>query len=112
MKRISINIILIYHQGFGPRVLTPLAAVGRTALTVYLLQSAIYTTMFLGYGLGWDIRVGLPAILGLTVVIFLAEVAVCNVWLKTFRFGPTEWVWRSLTYLKPQPLLNRVPGGR
>jgi uncharacterized protein len=106
------GIILIHQTGLGGRALRPLSAVGRTALTVYLLQSVVYSTMFLGYGLGWDIRMGLPSILGITVVIYLAEVVVCNLWMKYFRFGPAEWVWRSLTYLKVQPLLNRGTQGR
>ena len=100
-------IALLYQTGFGRRALRPLAALGRTALTIYLLQSVIYCTIFLGYGLGWDIRMGLPVILGITLLIYVAEVVGCNVWLRYFRFGPAEWVWRSLAYLRVQPLLNR-----
>jgi uncharacterized protein len=99
-------IILIYKRGWGERVLRPLAAVGRTALTVYLLQSVIYCTAFLGYGLSWDIRMGVPSILGFAIAVYLAEVAAFNLWLKYFRFGPAEWLWRSLTYMRWQPFLT------
>jgi uncharacterized protein len=107
-------IILVYQTMVGRRLLRPLAALGRTALSVHLLQSVTYSSVFLGYGLGWDIRMGVPAIFGLAVAVYLSEVAVFNLWLKYFRFGPVEWLWRSLTYMSWQPLLlerseNTVP---
>ncbi len=86
---------------------TSLAAVGRTALTVYLSQSVVMTLLFFGYGLGWYGRVGpafgLPIVLGL----FVLQVAIARWWLARFRFGPVEWIWRSLTYGRPQPWWRR-----
>lgn len=80
------------------RYLLPFAAVGRTALTNYLLQSVICTLFFYHYTTGLFGRIG-PA-LGLvpTVVLFAAQVAASNWWLKRYRFGPMEWVWRGMTY--------------
>ena len=82
----------------------PFAAVGRTALTTYLMQSIICTLLFYSYGLGWFGRVG-PAI-GLipTFVVYAAQVWFANWWLARYQFGPVEWVWRSLTYGKRQPM--------
>lgn len=74
------------------------SAVGRTALTNYLLQTVICTTLFYGYGLGWYGRVApLPGFL-LSVVIYAAQVPL-SLWItRRFAFGPMEWLWRRLTY--------------
>ena len=80
-----------------------IANAGRMALTNYLLQIAALDVVFSGYGLHLgSVRpsVGLAAALGS----FAAEVAFSTVWLKYFRFGPAEWLWRSLTYARMQPM--------
>jgi uncharacterized protein len=81
-------------------VLLPFAAVGRTALTNYLMQSVICTLFFYHYTTGLYGRIG-PA-LGLvpTVVLYAAQVAISNWWLGRYRFGPMEWLWRGMTYGK------------
>jgi uncharacterized protein len=88
--------------------LAPLAAVGRTALSNYLLQSLICTTIFYGYGLGWFGRVGPAAGGALAIAIYALQVPLSVWWLRHFRFGPVEWLWRSLTYLRVQPMRIRV----
>lgn len=85
------------HPGRGLR--GPLAAVGRTTLSNYLLQSAI--------GIGIVARLGpihLPTGLLLTFVVFAAQLWASRRWLAQFRFGPLEWLWRSLAYGRPEPL--------
>jgi uncharacterized protein len=84
--------------------LRPLAAVGRTALSNYLLQTLVCTTLFYGYGLGLYGQVGPAAGIALTVVIFGLQVPLSNWWVRHFRFGPAEWLWRSLTYGRWQPM--------
>lgn len=84
--------------------LRPIAAAGRMALTNYLLQSLICTTIFYSYGLGLFGLVGRATGLGLAVVICATQVAFSVWWLKRFRFGPMEWLWRTLTYGKRQPM--------
>ena len=74
------------------------------ALSNYLLQSLVCTTIFYSYGLGLFGSVGRAAGLVLAVVIYLAQLAFTGWWLKHFRFGPMEWLWRSLTYGKCQPM--------
>lgn len=79
------------------------ANAGRMALTNYLLQIAGLDLLFSGYGLGLGrVRplVGLAAAFGC----FAAEVVFSTIWLKYFRFGPAEWLWRSLTYGRLQPM--------
>jgi uncharacterized protein len=74
------------------------------ALSNYLLQSLVCTTLFYSYGLGWYGSVGRAAGLVLVVIIYAAQIPLSVWWLKHFRFGPAEWVWRSLTYGKRQPM--------
>jgi uncharacterized protein len=105
-------IILLFHRPLGRRWLSPLAAMGRLALTVYIGQTLVYSTLFHGYGLGWGIEAGHLALLALAMAIYLTEVFVCNLWLRFFRYGPLEWLWRGLTYLRFPPLLARVADTR
>jgi uncharacterized protein len=83
-------------------------AVGRMALSNYLLQSIIGTLIFYSYGLGMFGRVGAAKLFLWTIVIFAAQVLLSWWWMSRFRFGPVEWLWRSLTYGKRQPFLRRA----
>jgi len=78
--------------------LCPLAAVGRTALTNYLLQTAICTTLYDSWGFGLYGRVGPLVGLAPTIIIYAAQVQVSAWWTSRFAFGPMEWLWRRLTY--------------
>ena len=84
-----------------------LAPVGRMALTNYLTQSVVWTLVFNGYGLGLFHRVGSAAALVMGVALYVAQVALSHGWLACFRFGPMEWVWRSMTYGQWQPMRRR-----
>ncbi len=101
------TIVLAAQTPRGRSALTPLAGVGRLALTVYLTQTLMFTTLFYGYGFGQAFRLGPAAVTAWAVVIFCVQLVACQWWLKRFRFGPVEWMWRSLTYLKWQPLRVR-----
>ena len=79
------------------------AAVGRTALTNYLLQSVICTLIFYSYGLGF-FGAGPAVLLPLTFLIFAALMYASPWWLARYRFGPVEWLWRRLTYKGPLPM--------
>ena len=80
------------------------AAIGRTALTNYLLQSIIGTLLFYNYGLGFFGEVGPAVLLPLTFVIFAVQMYASPWWLARYRFGPVEWLWRRLTYGGPLPM--------
>jgi uncharacterized protein len=81
----------------------PFAAVGRMAFTCYLMQSIICTTIFYGHGFGLfgSVERTGQALIVLAVWAFL--LIACPLWLRSFRFGPFEWLWRSMTYGKLQP---------
>ena len=102
---ISAILLLIQKQKWHKR-LSPLASVGRMALSNYLLQSVVCTLIFYGYGLGLYGRLGTAITLVLTFIIYRAQISLSNWWLYRNRFGPVEWLWRSLTYGKLQPLAS------
>jgi uncharacterized protein len=100
-------LVLAAQTRRGRAALAPLAAVGRLALTVYLTQTLLFTTLFHGYGFGQAFRLGPVAVTGWAVVFFAVQVVACQWWSRRFRFGPLEWLWRSVAYLEWQPL--RLP---
>ncbi len=90
------------------RFTRPFAAVGQTALTNYLLQTVICTTIFYGHGLGLFGAVDRVGQAGVMAGVCAVQLIVSPLWLRRFRFGPVEWLWRSLTYRARQPM-RRVP---
>jgi uncharacterized protein len=98
------SLALLAQSSTWERRLAPLANVGRMGLTNYLLQTVICTTLFYGYGFGLYGKVGIAAGILLTVVIFALQILFSAWWMKRYRFGPMEWLWRSLTYGKRQPM--------
>ena len=95
--------LLVRRERWKQR-LSPIGAVGRMALTNYLMQSVICTLIFYSYGLG--LYGACPPFWGLmlTFGIYLFQIALSVWWLGRFRFGPMEWLWRTLTYAEIQPL--------
>lgn len=87
--------------------LRPLCAVGRMALTNYLLQTIICTTLFYGHGFGLYGRVERTGQFGIVLAIWAFQLIMSPLWLHWFRFGPFEWLWRTLTYWKLQPMMHR-----
>jgi uncharacterized protein len=90
-------VLLCLNERWG-RILAPLRFTGRMPLTNYLMQSVICTLIFYGYGLGFYERVGPALCLVLALVIFPVQVLTSIWWFRHFRFGPAEWLWRTLTY--------------
>ena len=80
------------------------AAVGRMALTNYLSQSIICSLVFYGFGLGLYGALDRFEQQLVVVSIWAAQLAWSPLWLSRFRFGPAEWLWRSLTYARLQPM--------
>jgi len=91
-------LLLIWQRARGKRLLRPLAATGRMALTTYLTQSIVCTLLFYSYGLGWYGSVGFTGMLLITLILFGCQMAASTWWLGRFRYGPAEWLWRTLTY--------------
>jgi uncharacterized protein len=101
------TITLLYRTPAWERRLGFLAPVGRMALSNYLLQSLVGALIFTGYGLGLYGRVGAAGGLVLSVAIFAAQIPLSAWWLRRFDFGPAEWLLRSFTYARLQPIRAR-----
>lgn len=104
-------IVVALRTPLGHTLLAPFRHAGRMALTNYLSQGVFIGLLVskIAFGLGLAGKIGSTAVLGLVVVFFAFQVAFSTLWLKAFRFGPAEWLWRCLTYgrverlrIKPQ----------
>jgi uncharacterized protein len=80
------------------------AAAGRMAFTNYLVTSLICTTLFYGYGLGWFGRLSRWQLYPVVALVWLLILAWSEPWLARYRYGPFEWLWRSLARGKFQPM--------
>jgi uncharacterized protein len=97
----------------GMKMLAWAAPLGRMAFTNYLAQSVIFGWIFYGYGLGLFGRIGVVSALAIGVCVYIAQVMISAQWLRYYRFGPIEWLWRSLMYGTAQRLRVRraTPSG-
>jgi uncharacterized protein len=96
-----------WQKAIWRRMFAFLAPVGRMALTNYLLQTVICVLIFYGYGFGQFGKLGATTATLIAVSIFLFQVLLSTLWLSYFSYGPTEWIWRQLTYRKRLPI--RLP---
>lgn len=97
-------LILIAKSGVAQGLCRRLAAVGRMALSNYISHSIICTLFFFGYGLNYYAELEFYQIYFVVLVIWAIQLIISPIWLKYFLFGPLEWLWRSLTYWKLQPM--------
>ena len=110
----QMGLTLAYAAGLALLFLSPrwspavraLAPIGRMALTWYLLQTLFGVWLFYGFPNGPALigNLGAARILALAVLGFAVQLVLARLWLSRFRFGPAEWLWRTLTYGKRQPL--------
>ena len=97
-------LILLYKSGVIQGLMNRLVAVGRMAFTNYISHSVICTLFFFGYGLNYYAELAFYQIYIVVLAIWAFQLIISPIWLKYFLFGPLEWLWRSLTYWKVQPL--------
>lgn len=97
-------IMLLCRSVTGGRVTTALSAVGRTAFSNYLLQTVLATSIFYGHGLGLFGMLERAELLVVVVSIWAIQIPLSVAWVNRFRFGPIEWLWRTLTYGERQPM--------
>lgn len=108
--------LILVHRSLAQRggvvafALARLAAVGRMAFTNYVLQTVCCTLLFFGYGLGLYGTLSRSQLMLVWLGVSVVQVLLSWLWLAWFRFGPLEWLWRSLTWWKVQPLRReRIP---
>jgi uncharacterized protein len=97
-------LMLIYRSGWLNWLMRSLGSVGQMAFTNYFMQTVFCTFYFFGYGLGNYQKLSFHQIYYVVAAIWLFQLIISPIWLKYFRFGPFEWLWRSLTYWKKQPM--------
>lgn len=98
------GILLLSQKANWQPALKPFQSLGRMALTVYLSSSILFTTLFYGWGFGLLYQLGPMVTTFCAMIFFLVLAAFSNWWLSRFRFGPAEWLWRSLAYRQLQPM--------
>jgi uncharacterized protein len=101
-------VMLAWRSGRLAPATRALAAVGRMAFTNYILQTVICTSIFYGHGFGLFGRVERVGQLLIVLGVWAVQLALSPIWLRHFQFGPLEWLWRSLTYRRLQPM--RIAG--
>ena len=100
---LSVIVLLYQRENWRPRI-SLLAPVGRMALTNYLAHTVLNLLIFYGYGLGLLGKVGTTFCVVLSLAIFALQIVYSRWWLRRFRFGPAEWLWRTLTYGRAQSM--------
>ena len=97
-------LLLFVRSGLLGWLRAAFAAVGRMAVTNYLMHSAICLVLFVL--LGWYGQLERHQLYYVVGAIWAFQLVFSPLWLRVFRFGPVEWLWRWLTYLKRPPLLR------
>ena len=104
-------IMLVFRSKVIPWLMKGLANVGQMAFTNYLMQSIICTIFFYGYGFGNFNKLRFHELYYVVGAVWIFQLIFSAIWLQFFRFGPFEWVWRSLTYWKAQPMKVKAKAG-
>lgn len=102
-------LLLFVRSGALGWVRRAFAAVGQMAVTNYLTHSVVCGIFFTG--LGFYGQLERYQLYYAVFIIWAVQLVVSPLWLKHYRFGPVEWLWRSLTYLKRQPMRRRAAAG-
>jgi len=97
-------ILAIAHFDRGKKLLGWAAPLGRMAFTNYIAESLIFGWIFYGYGLGLFGRLGVAEALAIGIAVYAAQALFSVWWLRRYRYGPLEWLWRSLMYGARQPM--------
>jgi uncharacterized protein len=101
-------LLLLVASGGAAWLVARLAAAGRMALSNYLGASIIGSIVFSARGLGLYGELSRFELLALVAIVWVFILAWSEPWLQRYRYGPFEWLWRSLVRLKPQPLRVRA----
>lgn len=96
--------VLLFQRPAWRHWLQHLAPIGRMALSNYLAHSLVGVAIFYGVGFAIGPRYGLVGVVIAWALLFAAQIIASRWWLAHFRFGPVEWLWRSLTYGRAQAL--------
>jgi uncharacterized protein len=101
--------LLVIRFGLARGLVRLLAAAGRMALSNYLMSSLITMIVFSGFGFGLYGKLSRAELMVVVAGVWAFILAWSAPWLARFHYGPFEWVWRSLTRARAQPLVRRRP---
>lgn len=96
-------VTLLFQKESRKKLFMVFAPIGQMALTNYLMQSLICVFIFMSYGLAKEATIGPAKLTLIAFAIYAFQLIFSRIWLRHFRFGPMEWLWRSATYWKWQP---------
>ena len=99
-------ILVAYRLGHGRHGPAWIESLGRMAFTNYVVQSVVLGFIFYGYGLGLFGKLSLTEGLVFVMVLYITQSIASHLWLKRFRYGPLEWLWRTATYGFAPPFLR------
>ena len=108
MTFIILSVFVILYKRSGARKwLSKFAPYGRMALSNYFFQSVIGTAILFGWGMGYLGELRNVYTFGIGIVIIIVQMGISSWWLKKFRYGPLEWLWRSATFLRIFPMKRK-----
>lgn len=99
-------LLLFQKEKWRPRLMH-FYAVGRMGLTTYLMQTFFGVLIFFSFGLGLLGEIGAAIAFTIAIALYIVQIQFSKLWLARFQYGLFEWLWRSLTYLKIQPLRKK-----
>ena len=97
-------VMLVCAKGWMQWLMSRVAAIGRMALTSYVMHTVICAFFFFGIGFAMFNELQRFELYYVVIAIWIFQLIVSPIWLRYYRFGPLEWLWRSLTYNKRQPM--------
>lgn len=110
-------LMLLIRAGYLAAILKRLQAVGQMALSNYIMQTVLCSLFFFGYGLGYYNKLEIHQLYYVVAVILVLQLICSQLWLKYFKFGPMELLWRTLTYKQFKPgfpkwVISKLPLAR
>jgi uncharacterized protein len=95
---ISATLLLLHGKEQPTKGWQLFVPAGKMSITCYLAQTLFCSILFYGYGIGLYGVLSTVQLILLVLFFYIVQTAVCHLWLKKFRYGPVEWIWRKLTY--------------
>jgi uncharacterized protein len=102
------GLVLLYRFESVARVLRLLAPCGRMTLSIYVFQSILLVPLFYGFGAGAYAWIGQPMSAALGVVLWCIQVWVAHLWFRNYHYGPLEWLWRSMTFMRTDIVFKKL----
>lgn len=99
--------ILLYYKTKARKALDRIAPVGRMSVTNYMMQGLIGVTLFYGFGGNLAVQLSFFQCMFVGFAVYAVQVLYSNWWMSRCYYGPMEWIWRILTWMRPVPLRRK-----